>query len=89
MTDPVQTQVIVVTSPKSVGVALLLTFFFGPLGMLYSTVAGALVMFFVSVLVAFISLGIGLLVTWPICMVWAAMAASSSNTVLVSAANRS
>ena len=46
-------------------------------------------LFFVSVLVAFISLGFGLLITWPICMVWAAMASSSSNKVLVSAANRS
>src|SRR5207253_2746386 len=34
--------------PKSVFVAFLLTFFFGPLGMLYSTVAGAITMMLVS-----------------------------------------
>jgi hypothetical protein len=33
---------------KSVASAIVLSFFFGPLGMLYSTVAGALVMFFVG-----------------------------------------
>ena len=35
---------IVVRAPKSVGVAILLTLLFGPLGMLYSTVPGALIM---------------------------------------------
>ncbi len=40
--------------PKSVGVAFLLTFFFGPLGMLYSTVSGALIMIAVGLLGGFI-----------------------------------
>ena len=35
------TTVVTVASPKSVGVAFLLTFLFGPLGMFYSTVSGA------------------------------------------------
>ena len=38
------TTVVTIAHPKSVGVALLLTLFFGPLGMLYSTVSGALIM---------------------------------------------
>ncbi|MGP9680587.1 hypothetical protein [Brachybacterium sp. AOP3-A1-3] len=37
---------------KSVGVAFVLTFFFGPLGMLYSTVGGALVMIGIDLVLA-------------------------------------
>lgn len=69
------TTYVIVKSQKSVGVALLLTFFFGPLGMLYSTVKGAIVMFFVTLIALVFTLGIGCLFTWPICMIWAAMAA--------------
>jgi len=65
--------------PKSVGVALLLSFFFGGLGMLYSTVAGGILMFFVEILIATFTLGLGLLITRPICMAWAAAAANSAN----------
>lgn len=36
--------VYVLQAPKSVGVAFVLTFFFGPFGMFYSTVAGALIL---------------------------------------------
>ena len=76
----VSTTVIVGGASKSVGVALLLTFFFGPLGMLYSTVAGAVVMLFVNIVVGLVTYGFGLFLTWPICMIWAATAASSHNS---------
>ncbi|MEP7162119.1 MAG: hypothetical protein ABI746_13630 [Dermatophilaceae bacterium] len=75
----VATTVIVAGAPKSVGIALLLTFFFGPLGMLYSTVTGAVVMVLVNLLVGLLTYGFGLFLTWPICMIWAATAASSRN----------
>lgn len=39
---------------KSVGIAFLLTFLFGPLGMLYSTVTGALVLIAATVVLAII-----------------------------------
>ena len=78
-----QPRTIVVTPTKSVCVALLLTFLFGPLGMLYSTVVGALVMFLANVMAFVFTAGIGLLVTWPIGMVWAAMAANESNSKLL------
>jgi len=77
-----QQQVVIVNNPhqsvaqKSVFVAFLLTFLFGPLGMLYTTVPGALVMLVLSVLVAIFTLGVGLLITWPICIIWACVAAS-------------
>jgi hypothetical protein len=68
---------------KSVGVAFALAFFFGPLGMLYATVGGAVTMFFVSLVVALITVGFGLLITWPICIIWACMATNSYNATLL------
>ncbi|MBK7886909.1 MAG: hypothetical protein IPJ86_06255 [Bacteroidetes bacterium] len=46
--------------------ALLLSFSSGPLGMLYSTITGALIMFLLSVLAALFTFGIGLFFTWPV-----------------------
>lgn len=70
---------LVVVTAKSAGVAILLTLLFGPLGMLYSTVLGALIMMIVTAIVGFLTYGIGLIFTWPICMIWAAVAAGSHN----------
>ena len=69
----------VVVSTKSAGIAILLTILFGPIGMFYSTIAGAIIMCIVTVVVGAITLGIGLLVTWPICILWAALAANAYN----------
>lgn len=71
--------VVVVQQSKSVGVALLLTLLFGPLGMLYSTVSGALIMMVVSVVLGFFTLGFSLFLTWPASVVWGVMAASAHN----------
>jgi len=61
---------------KSVWVAGLLTLFFGPMGMLYSTKAGCYVMTAVSIAMSFSVRGwIPWLVFWPVCIFWAAMAA--------------
>lgn len=73
------TPVVVVGSQKSVGVAMLLAFFFGPLGMLYSTVGGAFVMFFATFFVALVTMGFGLFLAWPICVLYAGYAASEHN----------
>ncbi|MBA4148603.1 MAG: hypothetical protein H0X66_10860 [Verrucomicrobia bacterium] len=80
-------QVIIVQSTKSVGVAILLSFFFGPLGMFYSTVSGAVVMIFANLVAVFLTLGIGLVLTWPIGMIWAARAASAHNKKLLTGVN--
>lgn len=79
-----QRQVLIVKAPKSVGVSIILTFFFGPLGLLYSSVVGGLVMLAVSVVVGVLTLGIGLIVTHPICIIWGAVAASNYNKQLLS-----
>jgi hypothetical protein len=64
---------------KSVGLAIVLTFFFGPIGMLYSTIAGAAVMFVINIAALLLTAGIGLIVTWPIGIVWSTLAAMSHN----------
>lgn len=83
MTTEQTKQVVVVSATKSAGLAILLTVLFGPLGMLYATIPGALVMMVVSLLVAVITFGFGLIITWPICIIWAMMATSSYNEKLV------
>ena len=60
---------------KSVWIAVLLAALFGPLGMVYSTVTGALVMFAVSVFLRLFVGGILVWLIWPVCIFWAAMAA--------------
>ncbi|MGV4439330.1 hypothetical protein ACQ1PL_07510 [Ornithobacterium rhinotracheale] len=76
-------KVIIIKERKSVGLSLLLTFFFGPLGMLYSTISGAIIMLIISIVLSVITLGFSLFLTWPICMIWGAMAAKSYNKDLL------
>lgn len=78
-----QNTIVVIQKEKNVGLALLLTFLLGPLGMLYSTISGAIIMSIVSILVGIFTLGFGLLFIWPICMVWSAIAASSYNKSII------
>jgi len=77
-------QIIIVQSQKSMGVTILLTILFGPLGMFYSTIVGGIVMLIISVLVGIFTLGVGFLITWPICIIWAAVATNDSNKQLTS-----
>lgn len=79
-------QVMIVANEKSAGVAALLALLFGPLGMLYSTVLGAVVMFFINVFVLVGTAGLGLLITMPMSAIWAANAASQHNQRLRQAA---
>src|SRR5437773_100143 len=70
---------------KSVGAALVLTFLFGPLGLFYCSIAGALIMIGVDVVVAVlavVTLGVGAVLfffTWAVTMIWAAMSASKAH----------
>lgn len=76
-------QQIIVTSTKSIAISLILTFLFGALGMLYSTIWGAIIMIVVSIIVATVTLGMGLFLVWPVCMIWGALAAASYNKKLL------
>lgn len=64
---------------KSVVLSLVLTFFLGPFGMLYSTVVGAIVMLVLYVVVGILTLGWGLAVLHPVAMIWGAVAADRAN----------
>jgi hypothetical protein len=64
-----------VTAPKSPGLAVLLCLLFGPLGMLYTTVGGALVMLVIAVPLALLTGGLSLCLTQPICVLWGLWAA--------------
>jgi hypothetical protein len=72
-------QMVIVKGEKSMGVTILLTFLFGPLGMLYSTITGGIVMFFLGGLILLITLGFAIFIIWPICIIWAAVATSNYN----------
>lgn len=75
----VQKIIVVQGAGKSTVVAVILSFLFGPLGMFYSTVMGGIVMLIISIVVGIFTLGFGLLFTWPICVIWAALAADKHN----------
>jgi hypothetical protein len=66
-----------------VGIAILLSFLFGPLGMLYSTIIGGFVMLVVNIAVFFLTAGFGLCVTWPLYVLWAAVSAHMYNQKLL------
>lgn len=69
---------------KSVGASLVLTFLFGPLGMFYSTVMGAVIMLVLYIVIGLLTLGLGLIVLHPIAMIWGAVAVSNENKKIAS-----
>jgi hypothetical protein len=79
---------IVVMSTKNPGVAFALGFLFGPIGMLYATIGGALAMLCINVVIAIITLGFGLAISWPLCGLWAYFAAKKYNEQLMSGQRR-
>ena len=64
-------------APPNLKVALLLATLFGPLGLFYASPVGGLFMTFVCVVVGVGTVGVGLLLAWPVCILWAYVAASS------------
>jgi hypothetical protein len=82
VTQQVQVAPAYLGAPKSMVASLLLTFFFGPFGLFYASIVGGIVMLIVTFVAAALTLGFSVLVTWPICMIWAAIATSNYNTRL-------
>ena len=81
---------IIVTPTKSIVISLILTFLFGPLGMLYSTIWGAIIMIVISIIMVTVTLGFGAFVVWsmiwPISMIWGALAVVFYNKKLIALA---
>jgi hypothetical protein len=82
---PGVTPVVMVREQKSVAAAIILAFFFGPLGMFYSTITGALVLLGVNLVLFFLGLitfGLGWFLfffTWIGGIIWAGVEANTSN----------
>ncbi len=70
MSDPVMPQTSTFTVKKSRGTALLLVLFFGPLGLLYSSVIGGILMIVIAFVLGLFTFGIGAFLTWPVCILW-------------------
>ncbi|WP_052466462.1 hypothetical protein [Mobilicoccus massiliensis] len=64
---------------KSLLLSAILTFFLGPLGMIYTTFLGTIVMTGLTLVVAVLTLGHGLPVVWPLCMIWGVWAGHRTN----------
>ncbi len=64
---------------KSVILALVLTVFLGPLGMLYSTGIGAIIMLVLYITLGILTAGFALIVLHPICVIWGVWAAHRYN----------
>ncbi len=77
--------VVIVGGQKSMGVAILLAFFFGPLGLLYVSVPGGLILMFVG-LIGLIIWPL-LLIPWLGSIIWAIIAVSNQNASLNKTAN--
>ena len=77
--NPAPPRIIVAEFPKSLGLGLLLTFIFGPLGMFYCSICGAIVMCLVAAVMLFLTFGLGLLLVWPVCLVWTYLAVKRYN----------
>lgn len=67
-------KVLIVNAKKSTVLGLILAFFFGPLGLLYSTVLGGVIMIIVALIAFFILPIIGPIVAWLISFIWAFVA---------------
>jgi hypothetical protein len=69
-----------VPQDKSVVAALVLTFLFGPLGLLYVSVVGALILLAVGILLFFFTLGLVVFPVWIAAMIWAAVEATNQHS---------
>jgi hypothetical protein len=72
--------------PKNVGLAIALSLLFGPIGMLYSTISGAIIMFILGLLclpLTIMTFGLFWIVIDLICVIWAGVAAKHYNDKLL------
>ena len=86
-----QVQYVVAQPTKNIGIALVLTLLFGPIGLFYCSVFGGIVMLVVCGffdLLGILMMGWGLLITIPfgnlLCAIWAFISAKRYNSNLMS-----
>ena len=62
--------------PKKRSTAVLLAALFGPLGLFYVSPVAGVLMTFVTFVAALFTVGVALIFAWPVCILWAYVAAS-------------
>lgn len=77
--DSARPNTIIIRAPKSQGLGLLLTFLLGPIGLLYATTLGGLILAPLDFVIGIFTFGIGALVTWPLAILWSIIAISLHN----------
>jgi hypothetical protein len=83
----VQQTVVLVGKQKSVGAAFLLAFLFRPMGLLYASVMGGIVMMILAVVIGVITFGFALIPIWIVSVIWAVVAANQANRQSVASVN--
>ncbi|MCR5756429.1 MAG: hypothetical protein K6F95_00770 [Selenomonas sp.] len=78
-------QVVITKSEKNMGLSIVLTALFGPLGLFYSSIIGGFIMLVISFVGALITLGVSLIITWPLCILWAYLSTKRYNAKLSAA----
>lgn len=73
-------KIIQIEKPKSMIAAFLLAFIFGPVGLLYATVAGGLVMIVIALIAMPLTGFLAGFMIWPVCWLWALVAAGMSKS---------
>lgn len=73
------TTIVMGTNQKSMGVAIVLTILFGPLGLFYASVVGGAIMIVLSLVLGLITFGFAIFLIWPACVIWAAIAVNKEN----------
>jgi energy-coupling factor transporter transmembrane protein EcfT len=80
---------VTVRTPKSAGLAFVLAFLFGPLGLLYASVFGGIILILISLalipasIVTFGAAAVGFPLVWIISMIWAVIAASGKEQAVI------
>jgi len=80
--DLPRTNTIILRAPKSQGIGLLLTFLLGPIGLLYATTLGGLILAPLAFVIGIFTFGLGALITWPVAIMWSILAISLHNRKL-------
>ena len=86
----VQPQYVVAQPTKSIGIGIVLTLLFGPIGLFYASISGGIIMLIIGGILNFFGLllmGFGVLFTWPltclVCAIWSYFSISRYNAALI------
>lgn len=81
MQHKIQQKLLQQMKKKNMTLALILSFFFGPLGLFYATVKGGAIMLGISIILH-LTIGVGIFFTWIPCMICAYVAVDNYNKEL-------